>query len=228
MDYFLQDSIDSIVVLNVSTEIKLDLIHSYLYGSLPSKIVYYLTICVVHLLGPILLVGIVIFETFGGDPQKRNIINRLHSLAISHQIIFTIIVGISRVCREIFGLIDVSIMAWIESISQLFVYSAVFFVDEMITLRFLYVVVWKRVRRIDDQFWACYLALHTWCWSFCCAVIEHIPTQMNIHVFKVNTKNLGEDFESTRYLEFVLQNILDNQYIMLSVIKILGSTSNFP
>ena len=206
MSHSFQDSIASILQSNVSTDIKLDLFHAYLYGSLPSKIGYYLMICVVHLMGPIMLLGMVIFETFGGDPQKRNLINRLHSLAITNQIIFSVLAGIARVCREIFGLIDVSIMIWIESVSQMFLFCGVLFADEMVILHFLYVVVWKRVRIMDDQFWAYYLAFLTWLWSFCCVVIEHIPTQINMNHFKVITKNLTEDFESARYLYFILQN----------------------
>ena len=206
MSHSFQDSIALILQSNVSTEIKLDLFHAYLYGSLPSKIGYYLMICVVHLMGPIMLLGMVIFETFGGDPQKRNLINRLHSLAITNQIIFSVLAGIARVCREIFGLIDISIMIWIESVSQMFLFCVILFADEMVTLHFLYVVVWKRVRIMDDQVWAYFLAFLSWILSLCCVVIEHIPTQMNMGRFKINTKNLCEDFESARYLYFVLQN----------------------
>ena len=74
---------------NSYTDFGLDNLHEYLYGSIWTKIfLYWIAVFITHIIGPILLSGMIIFETFGGDSQKRNVINRLLSLCWANQIIF--------------------------------------------------------------------------------------------------------------------------------------------
>ena len=96
----------SIEILNVSTNMQLERLHDSLYGSVPCKIIYIFLLVLTHILGPLALVGIIAYEKRGGDPQKRNIINRLQTIGLTNQIIFSTLIGLVRVWREIFGLID--------------------------------------------------------------------------------------------------------------------------
>ena len=54
-----------------------ELLYESLYGGTQGKILLYWSIFQFSFVGPVLMFGIVIFEMFGGDSQKRTIINRL-------------------------------------------------------------------------------------------------------------------------------------------------------
>ena len=56
-----------------------ELLYESLYGGTQGKILLYWSISLFSFVGPVLMFGIVIFEMFGGDSQKRTIINRLLS-----------------------------------------------------------------------------------------------------------------------------------------------------
>ena len=103
-----EENNDTMTFLDNSTDFQLNSLHEYLYGSIPSKIFYFLMVFIEHLLGPVLMSGIVIFEKYGGDPQKRNILNRLLSMALTNQIMFSLVFGLCKVWRGAFGLIDFS------------------------------------------------------------------------------------------------------------------------
>ena len=92
--------------MNNSTYLQYQIFHEALFSTTSYQIVNYLIFSLIHVVGPILLAGIVSFEKYGGDPQKRNIINRLLSLALINQIVYITLVGGSKICREIFGLIS--------------------------------------------------------------------------------------------------------------------------
>ena len=155
-------------------------------------------IFICHIVGPILHLGIIIFETFGGDPQKRNIINRLMSLCCVNLILGTSLTGVCRVWRALFGLIDVQIVTWIDFIGQVFLGSVTFFFNEMTILRYLYIVVWKRVRGFDDRFWTLFLCILTYSWTFCLAVINKHHSEVNLVPLKLVTANLDEAFSTIR------------------------------
>ena len=175
---------------NVSADFEPNNMYYHLYGDSWSKTFLYLfTIFIVHILGPILNSGIIIFESFGGDPQKRNVINRLLSLCCANQIIFALILGFCRIWRETFGLIDVSIMVWIEGFAQTFAKSIILFYDEMTILRFLYIVVWKRVRIFDDNFWTLYLSMLTYLWCCCLTIIDKQSSPVHLYLFQLCTGN---------------------------------------
>ena len=153
-----------------------------------------------HIFGPILTSGIICFERKGGDPQKRNVINRLFSMALLNQIIFSILVGSCRVWRMIFGLISVDAMFWIDFFGYIFCTNFVLFMNEMTILRYLHIVVWKRVRGLDDGFWAFFLSAATIGWSCWQCVFEHIPPHARMHVFKLSMDTQPSPKEETRYL----------------------------
>ena len=198
MNISLEEINDTLPLLNDSTDFKLNSLHTYLYGRLPTKMAYFFMMFITYIVGPMLVSGIIIFEKYGGDPQKRNLINRLLSMALMNQIMLSVLVGVCRVCREMFGLIDFNIMLWIESFGYILLTNFILFMNQMTILQYLYIIVWKRVRMIDDGFWALFLCMLTVCWSCCFAMTDHIPNRMCIHVFKMITANLPEPFENIR------------------------------
>ena len=86
--------------------LKNKVLYNYLYGDIEWKIILYTTIFLIMFVGPILMFGIVVFEIFGGDSQKRTIINRLLSGFLINAAIFGIMIGVSRIVRDCYGLVD--------------------------------------------------------------------------------------------------------------------------
>ena len=155
----------SIEIINISTNTQLERLHDYLYGSVPCKIVYILLLILTHILGPLALVAIIAYEKRGGDPQKRNIINRLQTIGLTNQIIFSTLIGLVRVWREIFGLIDFEIMIRIEWLSYIAGLNFLFLFNEMTVIQVMYIFVWIRYKEINDEFWEFYLSIKKTCIS---------------------------------------------------------------
>ena len=188
----------SIEILNVSTNMQLERLHDSLYGSVLCKIIYIFLLVLTHVLGPLAVVGIIAYEKRSGDPKKRNIINRLQTFGLTNQIIFSTILGLVRVWREIFGLIDFEIMIRIECLSYIAGLNFLFLFNEMTVIQVMYIVVWKRVKEINDEFWAFFLSLTTTCISCCITTVEHISNRIYIFPLKLHTANLSEPFDEFR------------------------------
>ena len=188
----------SIEILNVSTNMQLERLHDSLYGSVPCKIIYIFLLVLTHILGPLALVGIIAYEKRSGDPQKRNIINRLQTFGITNQIIFSTILGLVRVWRELFGLIDLHSMIWIECFSYIAALNFLLFFNEMTVIQVMYIVIWKRVKEINDEFWAFFLSITTTCFSCWITTAEHISNELYLFPLKLHTANLSEPFDEFR------------------------------
>lgn len=52
------------------------------------------------------MLGVVLFEMNGGNPQKRNLINMLQSVALINLMILTCLLGACNVWRQVVGLIQ--------------------------------------------------------------------------------------------------------------------------
>ena len=198
MNVSIEETNTSNVLPGSYTDFELNSMHENLYGGTWGKIGYYFMIFICHVVGPILLLGIVIFETFGGDPQKRNVINRLMSLCCANMILVMSVNGVFRVWRDLFGLIDVQIMIWIDWAGQIFIGSVTFFLNEMTILRYLYIVVWKRMRGFDDRFWTLFLLILTYSWAFCLATINKHFSDVSLLPMRLNTASLNQDFSKIR------------------------------
>ena len=185
-------------ILKVSTNTKLERLHDEMYGTFGSKIGYYILLIISHILAPVLLAGMIAFEKRGGDPQKRNIINRLQSIGIINQILFTLIVGLVRFWREVFGLIDLDVMIWIDGFACIFLHNLIITFDEMTIIQFFYIVVWKRVKRIDDEFWASCISVMTTGVSIWLSFAVHLDDSLQLHRLKIHTSNLKQEFEDLR------------------------------
>ena len=185
--------------MNLSTNTKLEIYYDKLFGNPTAKFAQIVFLTLTYLIGPILLSGIIAYEKYGGDPQKRNIINRLQSLGVASIIMGSIIHGTVFILRELFGLIDFDVMIWIECLFCMFCCNALLFFAEMSVFHLLYIVVWKRVKVINDEFWACFLSTSTSLISFWVVLVDHIPQRMFIPSLMVLTANSKESFEEIRY-----------------------------
>ena len=184
---------NSATMSNISSEFELNNLHNDLYGSTLGKIGYFFIACLMNMvIGPILLSGIIIFEVFSGDPQKRNLINRLLSLCCGNLILLSFSIGFCQVWRGTLGLIDVHIMTWFEGVGEILLTSFILFYDEMTILRFLYIVVWKRVIEIDDKFWMIALCAITYPVACCLRVINMQFAAVMHPFFKKYTGGLSE------------------------------------
>ena len=184
--------------MNLSTNTKLEIYYDKLFGNPTAKFAQIVFLTLTYLIGPILLSGIIAYEKYGGDPQKRNIINRLQSLGVASIIMGSIIHGTVFILRELFGLIDFDVMIWIECLFCMFCCNALLFFAEMSVFHLLYIVIWKRVRVIYDEFWACFLSTSTSLISFWVVLVDHIPQRMYSPYLMVHTANSKESFEEIR------------------------------
>ena len=111
------------------------------------------------LVGPFLSITIVFYEYFGSDRQKRTILNRLSSHIFLNIAINSFIWSIIRILRDILGLLNYSFITPVALFSAGIWISSSFFLTELTVTRFLYIVIWKRLKAINDDFWNCVLLL---------------------------------------------------------------------
>ena len=191
------------LVFNVpknSTDFFLNKLNDDLYGSTEAKIGFGFMIGSNHAIGPILMLGIVLFEINGGDSQKRNIINRLQSIALINLITFTCILGGCKIWRQAVGLIPFNTMEILERVGYVTCTNIILLMDEMTILKYLHIIVWKRVKGLNDEFMAFFCALTTLLWSLTITFIDHHPLAMqngtmHLFQFKMMTGNSPYSFD---------------------------------
>ena len=212
MNISLETPIDLSLSLEISTNTKLEILHEKLYGSPATSFLYVLILILNHVIGTLLLGGIIAYEWYGGDPQKRNIINRLQSLGLVNLIMSSTILGFVRVVREIVGLIDFNFMFWTECLFCMCVCNTILFFTEMSVFQFLYIVVWKRVKGLVDEFWGAFLIGTTYAVSFWVVLIDHISQRMITTNLLVHTANLKESIEEIRYWRSLTKILILEHY----------------
>ena len=147
-------------------ENKSSILYDYLYGDMSGKIILYVNILLSSLIGPILMFGIVIFEMFGGDSQKRTIMNRLLSAILINLAILNMMLGICRIVRDLVGPFGYNTALFFRISASFFKLNAYSFYNTLTICRFLFIVVWKRMKGIQDKFWAYFLYLWAYVFSF--------------------------------------------------------------
>jgi hypothetical protein len=155
--------------------------HIYLYGATRSKVWFYLSHFIVAFIGPLMSIGIVLYENFGGDRQKRNIINQLLSGFIITCFIPNTIFSMCKIWLDLFGLVDERIMCCLIAFCYFVVMNGFGFVNELTIIRFMYIVVWKRVKVINDQFWFHVLSVSNFVIAMCTAVMITLTSKSLIH-----------------------------------------------
>ena len=146
----------NISLLNEESELQ----YSYLYGNVSGKITLYTAIGSMFL-GCFLMGGIIAYENFGGDPQKRSMLNRLLSMIFCCLFVYAAIKQVSRIIRDTTGLLEFNSALWIQFFGMWMKISIVFFYNELTIFRYLMVAVWKRMKVIDDSLLAFLLMTST-------------------------------------------------------------------
>ena len=139
--------------------LKNEIIYEFLYADIEGKIILYISIFFTFLIGPILMLGIVTFEMFGGDSQKRTIINRLLSGFLGNAAVFGFMMGVSRIIRDGYGLVDSRLGMCIQFTCMVLRNSAYLYYCNLTIWRFLFIVVWKRMRGVQDDFFSIFITL---------------------------------------------------------------------
>ena len=168
---------------NLTSELdeKSELLYSYLYGNVEQKIILYVTLFLTSVIGPILCFGIIIFEKFGGDSQKRPVVNMILSAALLNFSMMGVMMGILRVTRDIFGILDFHyVVIIILLIQRVFKFAVVIFYTLLTITQYLHVVIWKRMRGVKDKFWWAFLNSSTYlvsfmvvCFTICGGITPH-------------------------------------------------------
>ena len=143
-----------------------DTLYGYLYGDFSGKMILYSNIAAISLCGPLLTIGIVIFEMLGGDSQKRTIVNRLLSALLINIVLWSLLLGIIRIARDVVGLLDMNVSFFLRISSQFFVNAIYIFYNALTIIRYLFIVVWKRMRGVQDKFWSWLFYLSAYSLSF--------------------------------------------------------------
>lgn len=153
---------------NITEEVenKIEVLYNYLYGDACGKIVLYSNIILTSLFGPILMAGVVIFEMFAGDSQKRTIVNRLLSALLINLAFSAVLSGINRTIRDLVGLLGISTAQFLQLSCIFFNYAFLIFFNFLTIFRFLFIVVWKRFKGIQDRFWSYFLCFSSYTLSF--------------------------------------------------------------
>ena len=165
-----------------------ELFYSHLYGTAEEKVILYVTLFHTSVIGPILCFGIVLFEMFGGDSQKRTIVNMILSATLCNLGIVGVIMGILRGMRDIFGLLEFQdFVAGVLILQGFFKVSLFIFYTLLTITRYLFIVVWKRMRGVEDKFWGAFLTSATYLMSLLmvCFTICGGFTPQTVHFIKL-------------------------------------------
>ena len=83
--------------------------------------------------------------------------NRLLSRTLINFSIGTILMGLCRLWGTCFGPANIQIARCILVVLQLLGTTALLFYNQQTIFRYLYIVIWKRMRVVEDDFWIHFL-----------------------------------------------------------------------
>lgn len=147
-------------------------LYEIVYGSIDGKISFYVCTFLISFVGPIFFGGLILYETQGGDPQKRTIVNRLLSCIFGITLLYGIYWGLIRLLRNSCGLLPNDVMLWVGFFDDWVKDAGLLFFNELTILRYLYIVIWRRLKVINDDFWMVFLCLTTLAISFIIATTQ--------------------------------------------------------
>ena len=148
--------------------------YDYIYGDWLSHSLYLVDIVTVLILGPIFGMTLALFERFGADSQKRTMINRLFSFTLINFSILSFGWGILRLLRDRLGLLSTKLYSPLSIIYMWLDLSSGLLITEITVIRFLYIVVWKRMKVINDEFWTSVVSISTYLITFYIILMHHI------------------------------------------------------
>ena len=143
-----------------------DTLYGYLYGDFSGKVILYSNVAASSLFGPMLMIGIVIFEKLGGDSHKRTIVNRLLSALLINIVLWSVLMGIIKTVRDVAGLLEMNVSLFLRISAQFFLNAIYIFYNALTIVRYLFIVVWKRMRGVQDKFWSWLFYLSAYSLSF--------------------------------------------------------------
>ena len=187
---------------NLTAADNTELLYQYLYGGVSGKMVLYSNIVVSSLVGPILMIGIVIYEMLAGDSQKRTIVNRLLSALLINTAIWSFLLGIIKTSRDINGLLDFNIALILQLSARLFLNAAYISYNVLTIIRYLFIVVWKRMRGFQDKFWSsffCFSAYTLSVWFIIVYLMSgfHPDQDLLIRITKTSTENAALNYNNS-------------------------------
>ena len=187
---------------NLTAADNTELLYQYLYGGVSGKMVLYSNIVVSSLVGPILMIGIVIYEMFGGDSQKRTIVNRLLSALLINTAIWSFLLGIIKTSRDINGLLDFNIALILQLSARLFLNAAYISYNVLTIIRYLFIVVWKRMRGFQDKFWSSFFCFSAYTLSVWFIIVYlmagfHPDQDLLIRISKNSTENAALNYNNS-------------------------------
>ena len=159
--------------ISVECESISNTVYEYMYGDVASYIMYYMFIVLSLTVCPLLCISIVLYEHFGADRQKRTILNRILSCTLSNIAILSFFWGLLRILRDALGLLPPLPITWLHFFTKSIAYSTILFTSELAMFRFLFIVVWKRMKAINDEFWMTVLAMSTYLIAFYSILTAH-------------------------------------------------------
>ncbi len=122
-----------------------------------------------------MMLGILSYEKYGGDPQKRIIVNRLamqlvyNAMGINMTSMGTVMV------RLVFGPLSPNhVLATFLFSNSFFAISALLALNEMAILRFLSIFVWKRLPPLDEDLFSSFFLTINYLISSCLAAWENL------------------------------------------------------
>ena len=98
-------------------------------------------------------------------PQRRG--KKLICKALLINIVlWSLLLGIIRIARDVVGLLDMNVSFFLRISSQFFVNAIYIFYNALTIIRYLFIVVWKRMRGVQDKFWSWLFYLSAYSLSF--------------------------------------------------------------
>ena len=143
-----------------------DTLYDYLYGNFSGKVILYSNVAASSLFGPMLMIGIVLFEKLGGDSHKRTIVNRLLSALLINIVLWSVLMGVIKTVRDVAGLLEMNVSLFLRISAQFFLNAIYIFYNALTIVRYLFIVVWKRMRGVQDKFWSWLFYLSAYSLSF--------------------------------------------------------------
>ena len=101
-------------------------------------------------IGSLLMFGIIHYEKYGGDPQKRSLGNRLISCAVQCLVVFSLCWQLLMILFR-YDLANVHVYMALVRCYMVLTIAAIIFVETSVALRYLQIFVWERVKDINEK-----------------------------------------------------------------------------
>ena len=143
---------------------------------------------IMQLVGSPMLLAILSYEKFGGDPQKRILVNRLAMHLVYNGIIGNFTCIMTVMLRLLIGpLPEIMVQSMFLFANALLATSAILTLDIMAILRLMSLFVWKRVPPLDDDFFSRFLFLSIYCVSILLAFLGRFGRTENNEMYYILT-----------------------------------------